>query len=274
MMTPVWVPSVSLLGFLTTIACVSSQAHAALLPAPTSIDERVRTVAYVANQVYELQARIGYQIELQFEEGEELLGHGAGDLAGIEVAAFRNRVFLKPKVADVRTNLMLVTTRREYRFDYEVEASQSDDCLCMYVVQFMYPPMLGVPRMREAERVDEALRKAVVRVPRNVDYWYCGDLPVRPVAASDDGVHTRIRFEVHAELPAIFVRNDDGSESLLNFSMDEGDVIVHRVAHRLIVRRGALQGCIVNQGFVGRGERLDSGTVTREVVRERKEAQP
>ena len=33
-----------------------------------------------------------------------------------------------------------------------------------------------------------------------------------------------------SELPALFVRNDDGTESLLNFSIDEGDVLIHRVA--------------------------------------------
>jgi type IV secretion system protein VirB9 len=90
---------------------------------------------------------------------------------------------------------------------------------------------------------------------------------VKPVAASDDGVHTRLRFGGKAELPAIFVRNDDGSESLLNFSMDEGDVIVHRVARQFIVRRGKLTGCIVNKGFEGSGERLESNTVSPEVQR-------
>ena len=65
--------------------------------------------------------------------------------------------------------------------------------------------------------------------------------------------------------PAIFVRNADGSESLLNFSMDSGDVVVHRVAGRFILRRGKLAGCIINQGFNGGGLRLESGTVTPEV---------
>ena len=91
---------------------------------------------------------------------------------------------------------------------------------------------------------------------------------LQPVAASDDGVHTRLRFAANAELPAIFVRNDDGSESLLNFSMDAGDVVVHRVARQFVLRRGRLTGCIVNKGFGGGGMRLDSGTVTPEVERE------
>jgi type IV secretion system protein VirB9 len=68
-------------------------------------------------------------------------------------------------------------------------------------------------------------------------------------------------------LPAIFVRNDDGSESLLNFNMDAGDVVIHRVAQRFVLRRGLLRGCIVNKSFDGGGERLDSGTVSPVVER-------
>jgi type IV secretion system protein VirB9 len=235
----------------------------------------VRIVEYEPNEVYELRARIGYQIELELEAGEELLGHGAGDLAGIEVAAFANHVFLKPKAADVRTNLMLATNRRQYRFDYIVEALPlATDSVVMYLVQFMYPPVF-IPAMRlEPERIEESLRDAGAHRRRNHDYWYCGHPAVRPVAASDDGVHTRLTFDVNAELPALFVRNDDGSESLLNFSVAEGDVVIHRVARRFIVRRGDLVGCIVNAGFVGAGERLESGTVTPEVIRERREVRP
>ena len=90
---------------------------------------------------------------------------------------------------------------------------------------------------------------------------------IRPIAASDDGVHTRLRFGSRSEQPAIFVHNDDGSESLLNFSMQSGDVIVHRVVRELILRRGRLTGRVVNGGFVGSGQRLESGTVSPAVER-------
>jgi type IV secretion system protein VirB9 len=76
-----------------------------------------------------------------------------------------------------------------------------------------------------------------------------------------------LRFAAKAEQPAIFILNEDGSESLLNFSMDDGDVILHRVARRLILRRGALVGCVVNKGYTGSGERLKSHTVSEDVER-------
>jgi len=42
------------------------------------------------------------------------------------------------------------------------------------------------------------------------------------------------------------------------------------VAKRLILRRGKLTGCIVNQGFEGSGTRLKSETISPAVTRETK----
>jgi type IV secretion system protein VirB9 len=80
-------------------------------------------------------------------------------------------------------------------------------------------------------------------------------------------VQTRLSFASQQELPAIFVRNDDGSESLVNFDIEGRELVVQRVARRFTLRRGRLTGCIVNQGFTGMGERLDSGTVAPAVER-------
>ena len=85
---------------------------------------------------------------------------------------------------------------------------------------------------------------------------------LKPIAAWDDGVRTWIQFGARSELPAIFVENDDGTESLVNFSVSQGDIVVQRVARRFVLRRGRLTGCIVNKAFTGGGERLKSHTVS------------
>ena len=102
----------------------------------------------------------------------------------------------------------------------------------MYAVRFIYPPPPATQRRAERARSSGARRstRAQPARPRNLDYWFCGIPAIKPVAASDDGVHTRLTFAAQRELPALFVRNDDGTESLLNFSIDQGDVVIHRVA--------------------------------------------
>ena len=64
------------------------------------------------------------------------------------------------------------------------------------------------------------------------------------------------------------MKNDDKSESLINFNIERDEVVIHRVAKQFIVRRGQLVGCIVNKAFDGGGLRLESGTVSPEVQRQ------
>jgi type IV secretion system protein VirB9 len=247
------------------------------LPAKGRIDSRIRTTSYSADEVYRLQGFVGYAIELIFEEGETFAGKGGGDLEGITIDAHANSVLLKPRAAVVATNLVIYTDRRAYRFDYSVAARRPDRYSdeVMYAVRFLYPPRAAQPLSESSEaQLERELARANTLRPRNFDYWYCGHRSLKPTAASDDGVHTRLTFSDRVELPAIFVRNEDGSESLLNFSMDQGDVLIHRLAPKLVLRRGRLTGCIVNRGFYGAGTRLESGTVSPRVERERKAPPP
>jgi type IV secretion system protein VirB9 len=245
----------------------SITAPAESVPVKGIVDSRVRVAAYDGDEVYKLHGFVGYQIDLEFEAGETFTGLGAGDSEGLSFVGQDNHLFIKPKAEKVATNLTVLTSRRHYQFEYIaiLQRPATDDPRVIYALRFTYPPP---PRQSAAaKQVDSQLESASTKRPQNIDYWYCGKPTLRPVAASDDGVHTRLRFAANSDLPAIFVRNEDGSESLLNFSMDAGDVIVHRVAKQFVLRRGKLTGCIVNQGFIGGGTRLDSGTVTPEVER-------
>lgn len=252
-----------LIGMLLDTGAPIACGHGHTFPPRSRRDSRVRTVLYDPDRVYSLTGVIGYQIDIEFEPGERFVGLGAGDIDGIAFVAQDNHLFLKPKAARVSTNLTVLTTRRHYYFDYQVRPRRrirKRDLL--YALRFVYPPPPGAA---QASQIEKAL--ASPGRPLNFDYWYCGDPSLKPIAASDDGVHTRLRFGARSELPAVFVRNDDGSESLVNYSMEGGDLIVHRVVRRLILRRGKLVGCVVNKRFNGGGERLESGTVSPDVER-------
>jgi len=265
---------VGLFGFTLFIAATGALAET--VPTRGQVDARIRTSTYNADEVYRLHGVVGYAIELIFEEGESFSGTGGGDLAGVTIDAHGNSVLLKPKAALVATNLVVFTDRRAYRFDYSVSSQRPDghtDDL-VYAVRFLYPPKKDVNGEAIEPKIARELAGAAKTRSINRDYWYCGHPSVRPEAASDDGVHTRLTFGDRAEIPAIFVRNEDGSESLLNFSMDAGDVVIHRVAPRLILRRGRVTGCIVNKGFEGAGLRLGTGTVSPTIERDVKDPRP
>jgi type IV secretion system protein VirB9 len=253
------------------LTCVSGLASADSLPRRGDTDPRIRTAMYNINEVYRLSGFVGYHVDLEFEPDESFVGISAGDPEAITYSAHENVLTLRPKAPTAQMNLTVTTTKRRYYFDYTINSRTpnrfGDEV--MYAVRFVYPPA-AENALTPAEQVERDLAAARGARGRNVDYWFCGKRSIKPVAASDDGVHTRLRFGARGELPAIFVRNDDGSESLLNFSIEEGDVVIHRVAARFILRRGKLSGCVVNKGFAGGGERLESGTITPAVTRERK----
>jgi type IV secretion system protein VirB9 len=255
---------------LTLGMLVSQQLCAEIVPARGVLDSRIRSTPYEGGQVYRLRGFAGYQIDLEFEPGETFVGLGAGDIEGLAYFGQDNHLFLKPKAATVATNMTVLTNRRHYQFVYEAVSRRpsATDPDVIFALRFAYPSLQSRSAAAEADRqIDSDLGLASAARRKNVDYWYCGDPTLRPVSASDDGVHTRLRFAANGDLPAIFVRGEDDSESLLNYSMESGDVIVHRVARRFILRRGRLTGCIVNKGFVGGGVRLDSGTVAPAVER-------
>ena len=242
-------------------------AFAAPIPEPGPVDSRIRIAPYASDEVYRLRGYVGFQIDLEFESDESFVGLGSGDLESLTFAAQANHLFLKPKAAGVDTNLTVLTSRRTYHFDYSATTRRPnpdvDDII--YVLRFVYPPPPAVPKESDVA-LTHALDEAGA-VPRNLDYWYRGSPELKPIAAADDGVQMRLRFGSLQELPAILLRNDDGSESLVNFTVDGAEVIVHRVSRRLIVRRGQLTGCIVNRAFGGAGGHVSSGTVTPSVER-------
>jgi len=260
-------------AFLAFVLFAPLPAWVETIPVRGVVDARLRTAVYNPNQIYKLYGFVGYAVELIFEDGEQFAGTGGGDLEGVTVDAHGSSVLLKPRAAIVATNLVVFTDRRAYRFDYTVAARAprfTDEV--MYAVRFSYPPVRSANGEDLQARVERDLAAAPAARARNRDYWYCGNRALQPAATSDDGVHTRITFGDRSEIPAIFVRNEDGSESLLNFSMDAGDVVIYRVASRFILRRGKVTGCIVNKGYEGAGLRLDSGTVSPQIERDVKGA--
>ena len=268
-----------LLAALATSFTLAQQVHAETVPPRGSIDPRVRVVTYNPDDVVKLRGYVGYQIHLQWAEGEEFISLGSGDVGGFDIGTEKNHFFIKPKQEKVSTNLTVLTNRRAYQFHYSVSRGPSDAAGIkdmVYSVRFIYPQDEARRAAAELERqrMEAQFEKGVAERPRNDDYWFCGSDTLKPLVAYDDGVQTRLKFPAKAEFPAIFVKNDDDTESLLNFNVDNDEVVIHRVSRRFVLRRGQLVGCIVNQSFDGGGERLNNNTVVPGVQRQTRGVNP
>ena len=258
-----------LLGIVLSIVTVP-RAAANWVPAKGTVDSRIRRAPYSADQVYRLYGYVGFQIDIEFARDERFLGLAAGNMNALSFKAEGNHLFLKPRLAHVHTNLTVLTSLRQYEFEYSASPGPPDPALgeVIFALKFVYPaePSAKAAAL-VAKRISKDLAHASSERFKNVDYWFCGNPDLKPIAAWDDGVRTWLKFGARAELPAVFVKGDDGSESLVNFSVQGGDIVVGRVAKRFVLRRGQLTGCIVNRGFTGGGERLSSGTVSPTVHR-------
>lgn len=273
-----WQATASRVSLLAVLALgLVRSALADWVPARGRIDSRMRVAPYSPEQVYRLYGYVGYQIDIEFARGEVFKGLAAGDVRGISFEAHGRDLFIKPRVARVHTNLTVLTNLRQYEFDYSASLGPPDPTLgeVIYALRFTYPGTRSTTEAAlTAKRITRDLASAPTLRPHNYDYWYCGKPELKPEAAWDDGVRTWLRFGAREPLPAIFVQNADGSESLVNFSMDDGDVVIQRVVERLVLRRGNLTGCIVNRDFTGGGERLTSHTVSPQVERVTKRPAP
>jgi type IV secretion system protein VirB9 len=252
-------------GTLMASALSPGPGGAATVPPVGAVDARVRVVAYNQDDVVTLHGYVGYQIHIEWSSGEEFVNLGAGDAAGFDIGTEANHFFIKPKEARASTNLTVLTNRRAYHFDYVVSANAPTGPAArrmVYSVRFTYPEdeARAAAAERERRRTEARMSQAAADRPRNTDYWFCGSSTLKPMSAYDDGVQTRLRFQARSEFPAMFVQNDDGTESLLNFNIEDDEVVIHRVARRFVLRRGALVGCVVNQSFAGGGARTRTNT--------------
>jgi len=248
---------------LLLFLAVAQVAGAAIVPAPGAIDPRVREVTWRESQVVSLTGFVGYHIHIELAPGERFVALGAGDSAAVDVAAEGPHVMLKPKAEHVATNLTLVSSRRVYHFDYRVKSTRPDH-EAVFALRFRYPAPVEVAPVATTP----APAAAPPPRPLNRAYWYCGDAELKPVEAWDDGAQTWLRFATRSEWPAIFVKNADGTESLVNFHAEETTAVVHRVAREFVLRRGGLVGCVENRGPAGTGEWRASGTQLPGATRE------
>jgi type IV secretion system protein VirB9 len=272
------------LSLVVATGVVSGVVRAAVVPSPGRTDARVREIEYREDQVVQLTGYVGYHIDIELERGEQFVALGAGDSAAVDVASEGPHVMVKPKAARVATNLTLVSSRRVYHFEYRSLDAQPPLNTAIFALRFRYSPApsgvtpAATPVRFSSQAVTAAAAARLSESssvtpgpagrPVNRDYWYCGGSTLQPVAASDDGVQTRLTFSSRGEWPAIFVRNEDGSESLLNFHAEGTTAVVHRVAPEFVLRRGRLVGCVENRGYAGSGNWVSGGALESTVSRE------
>ncbi len=223
----------------------AAQGSAMQSPRPGPLDPRIRTVFYEPDEVVRLRGVPGYQMTIEFGEGERIENVAIGDSLAWQVTPNKKAtlLFLKPLSPRALTNMTVITDRRRYAFQLSARASTRASEMA-YVVRFLYPP-------------DPAPPPAPAPPPppgppemKNRAYSYTGSRASLPALVFDDGRFTYFKWPENTSTPALFLVAPDGSESLANYGVRDGYQIVEQVAPRFVLRNGKEVTFVINDGWV------------------------
>ncbi len=248
-------------------------ANALEVPKGGPKDHRVRYINYDPSEVVKITAHYGWSTHIQFADEESIKDPGIamGDENAWTIAPIGNHLFLKPKEDQAGTNMTVLTSHRTYNFELLAHESQSgsktDDM--MFQVVFRYPEVEQAIALakEESKHLRDLMNDKDVIVSKNMNYWIMGSEDISPSKTFDDGRFTRITFPPGNDKPAIFIENEDGTESLVNRHVEGDTIVVHKVSRKLILRKGNQVACLVNKSYGLAGRGTPTGSTDPDVVR-------
>lgn len=263
-------------------AGLSSSAFALDIPRGASQDSRVRFVDYQPYNIAKIVGTLRSSVQIEFAADEEIAHVALGNSVAWEVAPAGNILFLKPRENQPVTNISVVTTRRDGSTrSYQMELTVRDGTVeagqnTYFYVKYRYPADEAERRKQDAvARAQAAQAGEADRVlalhetygPRNWRYSAQGKQALEPQAVYDNGKVTTFAFVGNQEMPAIYIENSDGSESLVPKSVDGNLVLVHAIGRKFILRRGGDVLCVFNEAYDRVGINPETNTTSPSVER-------
>ncbi|MFG1351959.1 P-type conjugative transfer protein VirB9 [Xanthobacter autotrophicus] len=268
--------------FVVAWACLVTPANALETPSSAPQDNRVRFVDYEPYNITKIVGSLRSSVQVEFAEDEEIAHVALGNTVAWEVAPAGNILFLKPRENQPVTNISVVTTRRNGSTrSYQMELTVRDGSVASgqptyFYVKYRYPAdEAGRRRQEAAARAQAAQAGYADKVltfheqygPRNWRYSAQGSAALEPEAVYDNGKLTTFAFTGNQEMPAIYMENSDGTESLVPKSVEGDLVLVQAISRKFILRRGGDVLCIFNEAYDRVGINPGTNTTSPSVER-------
>lgn len=272
-----------ILLLITLLSFGALDAAAVLRSFPIPSDSRIRNIVYKPDTVFAYTGYYGYQARIDLDPSEEIYTISLGDSSRWMLNPVGHRLFLKPIEFDATTNMTIITDKRIYYFElYAEEAQGINDPNLVWATRFVYNDVTGDAidagymefNYNDENNIDKALTpensdiispstntndsiytKGEVPDPvtnadiLNLNYSIKGMPSISPIEVFDDGQFTYMKFSdsSNAPLPAIFIVMPDRQESLVNFRVKSGYIIVETVASQFSLRYGDRIVCVYNE---------------------------
>lgn len=215
---------------------------------------QVDAFEYVPDAIYQVRTALGITTQIELDPAEEILDFSTGFSSGWDLSRRGNVFYLRPRDADVDTNLLVRTRAHAYIFELKVVAAdwnsleQVRRAGVQYRVGFRYPADAA---FAAPEPEADATPGQSTTLDRNRTYHFDYDVAARrappwlvPVHVYDDGRFTYLRMGRHASLPtgtfpAVFGRRSrNGDEFVVNTTVEDDVLVVHGTYPFLVVRHG------------------------------------
>ena len=219
-----------------TALLLALPAAAAVVPQPSPVDPRIRTVVYNPREVVTITGQLGYQMLIEFAPGERIENISVGDSLSWQVTPNKKAdlLFLKPIDKSPSTNMTVVTNLRRYNFEL-IAVAASTRRAQTYDVRFLYPneELAAAVTAPEPPPADGLPPEGW-----NFAYSFTGARTNVPAKVFDDGKFTYFQWPEGIETPAVFVIGADGKEALVNHITRGRYLVVEQVAGKFILRNG------------------------------------
>ncbi|MXO66809.1 TrbG/VirB9 family P-type conjugative transfer protein [Altericroceibacterium endophyticum] len=232
---------------------------AAMLAVPAQAsDPRLVDHLFNPDEVVRIDGRINVQATIKFDENEHIENVAIGDSSAWQVTPNKraNLLFVKPLEQRAGTNMTVVTDKHTYFFDLVAGAKQTP----LYVLSFSYPeevnsaPEMAIQPVQQPNDVEMAAASDPYAVvdPAQLNFAWetSGDANLLPSRAYDDGEATFLTWAPGKALPAILVRDYEGTEGPVNFAVRGDVIVIDGVPREILLRSGEDVAMLKNTGPV------------------------
>ncbi len=226
--------------------------YAAEIPIPKSMDNRVKTVIYHPDQVYEITTAFGVATTIAFAEGEEVTGVSLGDPSVWQIVPIGHTLNIKPVGLSPDTNLTVWTSERLYLFNLktlepvvennQVQKAKSNQDL-LYLLKFIYQEGNG---LYDHVSLDSSANHFTPNCI-NENYSVYGNKKISPYFVCDDGQFTYLQFDEYQERPAVFFVDEYGKEHAINTRQESHYHVITRLGAQFTLRNGELTSSVFNE---------------------------
>lgn len=221
-------------------------------------DSRLVERLYDPAEVVRIDGRVNVQTTIRFGDDEQIENVAVGDSTTWQITPNRraNLLFVKPLAPRASTNMTVVTNKHTYLFDLIASPGSRP----LYVLNFTYPPEpepevqlaadgtpIPAPTALELAAANDDLA-VIDPATLNFAWASAGDPQLLPERIYDNGDATFLAWPAGAPMPAILVKDQEGTEGPVNFAVRGDLIVLDSVPAQIILRSGEDVATLTNNG--------------------------